>query len=275
MDESRESPKTVKKCPIIIDPLVNIKFNDLSEKICKSAIVIENQLNTPVVFKIKTTVPKNYSVKPMASFIEPLEKFYVDVTYNTKNPKKTPKQKFLIQVISLTENYDKEASITDLFNDSDLKENMYQHRLYSIFESDESNMGTNAPIQNHISQRVTELNKQAKFEDAQDKPDLASRISTVKFKVDTTISDVTQTSQLDETIVSRDEISILKAKINNLEEENERLRYNLKESCTNVKSLGNLSYSTKTANATEFKYIYIFLLLFGVFIGFYLHLLFG
>lgn len=100
-----------------------------------ATICITNPLDTRVAFKIKTTAPKKYVVRPSSGIAEPRSQVNVQVIMQAQ--KEYPpdfqncRDKFMIQVTSLAEG---ETLDKDTFN-KETRRDMQEHRLRVIMES--------------------------------------------------------------------------------------------------------------------------------------------
>ncbi|THD23138.1 Vesicle-associated membrane protein-associated protein A [Fasciola hepatica] len=90
---------------LLIEPKNELYFEGPFNNVVLSTIKLTNPLGSPVCFKVKTTVPKRYCVRPSSGVLEPNEERGVAVMLQPFNydPTEKTKHKFMIQSMVLPE----------------------------------------------------------------------------------------------------------------------------------------------------------------------------
>ncbi|CAO3633649.1 unnamed protein product [Cunninghamella blakesleeana] len=122
-----------------IDPSDLLTFQRPLTKITEEVLRIRNLKAEPAIFKVKTTAPKQYCVRPNAARIEPFSEIEVHVILQ---PFKTEpeadfkcKDKFLVQSATISPNEDESLSVTDLWGriEHSNETTIYQHKIKCAF----------------------------------------------------------------------------------------------------------------------------------------------
>ncbi|CAL8083630.1 unnamed protein product [Calicophoron daubneyi] len=102
-----------------IEPKSELFFEGPFTDIVTSNIKLSNPLDSPVCFKVKTTVPKRYCVRPSSGVLEPHEQLTVAVMLQpfTFDPTEKTKHKFMIQSMILPE--DKTGNLDNVWKEAD------------------------------------------------------------------------------------------------------------------------------------------------------------
>ncbi|CAD6887931.1 unnamed protein product [Tilletia caries] len=91
---------------VVLDPHVQLGFQRPLTQLVKRTLQVSNMNAQPVAFKVKTTAPKQYCVRPNSGRIEPGEKIEVQVLLQAmkEEPSSTQKcrDKFLVQSTMIT-----------------------------------------------------------------------------------------------------------------------------------------------------------------------------
>lgn len=125
---------------VVIDPEIELKFKGtLKESTSVQLRIYNKHADKHTAFKIKTTAPKSYNVKPNNGFIP--ANTYIDVTI-ILNPDETlersmHKHKFQLKFLNV--NKDECGDVTKLFNEEN-EPRIKQHILRCIFEKIDSKM---------------------------------------------------------------------------------------------------------------------------------------
>ncbi|EIN12734.1 VAMP-associated protein [Punctularia strigosozonata HHB-11173 SS5] len=142
---------------VTLQPSTTLGFNRPLTQTVKRNLTVINHNDQPIAFKVKTTAPKLYSVRPNSGRIEPGES--LDVQVMLQAMKEEPplsakcKDKFLIQSTFITP--DKETlPLQEIWNstdDSSEATKVHQHKIKVVYlppegqaleEEDETNMGS-------------------------------------------------------------------------------------------------------------------------------------
>lgn len=86
---------------LTLEPATELKFRGPFTHTVTSDLVIKNPSNNLICFKVKTTAPKQYCVRPNGGFIEPGAEVKVQVILQpfTYDPNEKNRHKFLVQSI--------------------------------------------------------------------------------------------------------------------------------------------------------------------------------
>lgn len=102
-----------------VEPNRYLVFQGPFTKIVASQLKLVNTSDSLVAFKVKTTVPKRYSVQPCVGFIRPNEEQVISVMHQpfVHDQSEKAKHKFLVQAITVTE--DETERLMEVFKDRD------------------------------------------------------------------------------------------------------------------------------------------------------------
>ncbi|CEP16026.1 hypothetical protein [Parasitella parasitica] len=145
---------------VTIEPSEQLEFHGPFTRVVKELIHVKNSGSEPVIFKVKTTAPKQYCVRPNAGRIEPnseievqiiLQPFKEDLPEDFKC-----KDKFLVQTALVDPEYE-QADITTMWSyiEGNKKENMHQHKLKCAFVSHKEDASELNETQPSIPEAVT------------------------------------------------------------------------------------------------------------------------
>ncbi|KAL1456552.1 hypothetical protein WDU94_001273 [Cyamophila willieti] len=129
--------------PLVIDPPTDLKFKGPFTKPVSSYLKLTNPNDHRVCFKIKTTAPRRYCVRPNSGFIDPKSAVEIAVTLqpfsydiNEKN-----KHKFMVQSVSAP---DEEVNVDSLWKEVDPCSIM-EYKLRCVFENPVENREDSGP----------------------------------------------------------------------------------------------------------------------------------
>ncbi|XP_039286828.1 vesicle-associated membrane protein-associated protein B [Nilaparvata lugens] len=131
---------------LIIDPQNELKFRGPFTQPVTSYIKLSNPTTTPVVFKIKTTAPKRYCVRPNAGVVEPKSLIPIAVSLQPFefDPNEKNKHKFMVQTMIVQ---DSRVNLETLWKEVD-SENLMDSKLKCVFEMPvDGDAPTSAPSQ--------------------------------------------------------------------------------------------------------------------------------
>ncbi|XP_005182018.2 vesicle-associated membrane protein-associated protein B/C [Musca domestica] len=124
------------KAKLIIDPPSELRFRGPFTKTVTTNLNLTNPSDNDILFKIKTTAPKRYCVRPNFGIIRARESASVEICLQPFNfdPSEKNKHKFMVQSVLVPENEDGEYST--LFNIwKELPpENFMDAKLKCVFE---------------------------------------------------------------------------------------------------------------------------------------------
>jgi hypothetical protein len=112
-----------------LDPQQQLIFQESSDKLFQQVFKIINPHDEPLAFKIKTTSPKHYCVRPNVGLIGPRSEQEVEVLLQPR------KDKFLIMVAQSDGRSASEASASEYWNDLEAnhKDKIAEKRLKCVF----------------------------------------------------------------------------------------------------------------------------------------------
>jgi len=124
----------VKDSPLAISP-AELLCSPPLDRIITNTLTLRNTVLTPVSYKVKTTAPKRYIVRPNTGIIQPDQSVDIQVTLTAQ--KDTPtnlraRDKFLVQALVLSEEQAANRDIKELWTTA--KENeIFEYRLKAYF----------------------------------------------------------------------------------------------------------------------------------------------
>ncbi|KAI8645523.1 PapD-like protein [Parasitella parasitica] len=143
-----------------IEPAEQLEFHGPFTRVVKEVIRVKNSGSEPVIFKVKTTAPKQYCVRPNSGRIEPnseievqiiLQPFKEDLPEDFKC-----KDKFLVQTALVDPEYE-QADLATLWSyiEVNKKESMQQHKLKCAFVNHKEDASELNETQPSIPEPVT------------------------------------------------------------------------------------------------------------------------
>ncbi|KAG0169479.1 phosphatidylinositol-binding protein scs2 [Apophysomyces sp. BC1034] len=133
----------------ILQPSDQLTFYRPLTEVTKEILVVKNPGGEHIAFKVKTTAPKQYCVRPNAGLIEPNSEVEVQIIlqpFREEPPVDFKcKDKFLVQTAAIKPGY-ASLSVADLWGsiETESKEKIHQHKLRCLFMPPA--MGTNEII---------------------------------------------------------------------------------------------------------------------------------
>ncbi|KAI9247155.1 PapD-like protein [Phascolomyces articulosus] len=135
---------------VLLEPSTHLTFTrPFSHPVATETISIENPSKVPISFKVKTTAPKQYCVKPNTGRIEPNERIQVQ---ESKIEGYECKDKFLIQTTEIKPIY-KDMNLTEMWQqiESEEKEPVYRHKLKCILGIPPTKRRQSEPLKEKLS----------------------------------------------------------------------------------------------------------------------------
>ncbi|CAO0801798.1 unnamed protein product [Mucor circinelloides] len=123
---------------VIIEPSEQLEFHRPFTRVVKESIHVKNPGAEPVIFKVKTTAPKQYCVRPNAGRIEPNSEIEVQIIlqpFKDELPEDFKcKDKFLVQTAPVSAAFE-QNDITSMWSHVETNEraSMHQHKLRCAF----------------------------------------------------------------------------------------------------------------------------------------------
>lgn len=103
----KRNKMTSNKEPILIIAPTELKFKFEVRKQIPATLVLQNPATHTVAFKIKTTTPKKYCVRPSTGFVLPQSKVPIQIMMSSQKEKpqdfESCRDKFLVQSVKLSE----------------------------------------------------------------------------------------------------------------------------------------------------------------------------
>ncbi|RNA17534.1 vesicle-associated membrane -associated A isoform X1 [Brachionus plicatilis] len=102
---------------LVLDPSNELKFRGPFDDYVTVSLVIKNPTEKRIAFKIKTTAPKRYCVKPNSGVLDSQQSMKVNVLLQPFNydPNEKNKHKFMVQYMYLNES-EMQLSVNDILN---------------------------------------------------------------------------------------------------------------------------------------------------------------
>jgi len=132
---------------LLIDPPVELSFTGPFDKAVTSSMKLKNPGDKKVCFKIKTTAPKRYCVKPNSGVVNPSSETYIAVSLQPfeYDPAEKNKHKFMVQSMFAP---DGDIDQDKLWKEADSNE-MMDSKLKCVFVmpagGDENNVAESKP----------------------------------------------------------------------------------------------------------------------------------
>jgi vesicle-associated membrane protein-associated protein A len=149
---------------LLLDPSNELRFKGPFDDYVTVSLTIRNPTEKRIAFKIKTTAPKRYCVKPNSGVLDPAQSMKVNVLLQPFNydPNEKNKHKFMVQYLYLNDE-EIQLSVNDILNmwkDVNTKR-LLDMKLKCIFEStDEESKkisNSNAPLSNNNETNTSNL----------------------------------------------------------------------------------------------------------------------
>jgi len=128
-----ESSK-VQGSPLVISP-PELIFPPPFNRVITNTLNIQNSISKPVSYKVKTTAPKRYIVRPNTGIIQPDQSVEIQVTLTGSKDKPDnlrARDKFLVQSIILSEEQAANVDLKELWGAAK-EEDIIKHRLKAYF----------------------------------------------------------------------------------------------------------------------------------------------
>jgi len=121
---------------LLIDPPNEISFTgDFTVRVCKTKLQLSNPTDMKIAYKVKTTAPRRYCVRPNSGQINPGETAEVNIMLQpSQNNDDLQKHKFMVQSIELATQEQLERAVDDLFKDTP-SANVMSKKLYCQFNN--------------------------------------------------------------------------------------------------------------------------------------------
>ncbi|CAG4984866.1 unnamed protein product [Parnassius apollo] len=140
-----------------IEPQNELKFKGLFEQGFTTYMRLTNPSPDTVLFKIKTTAPKKYCVRPNSGVLEPNSKVDIAITPQPVyvDPNEKHKHKFMVQSVVAPEGWDGKTNIDQVWKEIS-PDQLMDYKLKCVFEtprvSNLNDAGDNA-AQNEVTKK--------------------------------------------------------------------------------------------------------------------------
>merc|ERR1739848_389181 len=150
-----------------IDPPSDLQFNgDFTSQVCRTKLTLTNPTEIEIAYKVKTTAPRRYCVRPNSGKIMPTESATVSIMLQpAQNNDDLNKHKFMVQAIEVNES-NASVPVDDLFK-STPSEDVMSKKLYCSFSTDEV-VGQSGETQSTVVEKETSLGEPPAY--GQDSP---------------------------------------------------------------------------------------------------------
>jgi len=233
------------------DDCITFRGNFTSE-VTVSYLDLHNPSNAAVAFKVKTTAPRRYCVRPNSGKIKPDEKIQVKILLQpSSNNEDLSKHKFLVQTIELNDDL-VDIEVDDLFKNKNI-ESCSKKLLCKFIEPDE----TNQEPQN--TEQVANSEKPPSYTSKEESsvPEYDTRESIVR-KVEEPKSFVAESSVLPSSIDNSHQNQIKQEIVNNVQEPEQQQQQQIEETNNNkniqeTDSNSNTTQKQQTTNKIQFE----------------------
>ncbi|KAG1055370.1 hypothetical protein G6F43_002666 [Rhizopus delemar] len=123
---------------VIVEPSEELLFHSPFTRLSKESLFVKNLNDHPIIFKVKTTAPKQYCVRPNAGRIEPKSEIEVQIILQPFKEEPAEdykcKDKFLVQTATLNESLEQQdiSSMWSYIESTD-RQSMHQHKIKCVF----------------------------------------------------------------------------------------------------------------------------------------------
>lgn len=242
---------------LIIDPQSELKFRGPFNVPVTSYMKLTNPSDKKVLFKIKTTAPKKYCVRPNSGVLDPKSVIEIAICLQPFifDPAEKNKHKFMVQTVFAPEG---DVNLDALWKDIS-PDQLMDSKLKCVFEMPVVEGGTNAAPQENNVETVVEAKEKREVKSS---PKVTG--SFIPSQADTELQKAAQEVKL-----LREEESSLRQENLQLKEEILRLKHNIGAS-PGMAAAVNTKYNP-TVQAPSFSMMYIAvavgIALFGIILG--------
>ncbi|KAI8087913.1 PapD-like protein [Gilbertella persicaria] len=125
---------------VVIEPSEQLEFHRPFTRVSKESLHVKNPGPEPIIFKVKTTAPKQYCVRPNAGRIEANSQIEVQIIlqpFREEPPEDFKcKDKFLVQTALFPSGFDEsQQDITSMWShiEANVRDSMHQHKIKCVF----------------------------------------------------------------------------------------------------------------------------------------------
>ncbi|XP_047524481.1 vesicle-associated membrane protein-associated protein B-like isoform X4 [Pieris napi] len=148
---------------LIIEPQNELKFKGLFDQGHTTHMKLTNPTSNIVLFKIKTTAPKKYYVRPNSGVLEPNAKVDIAITpqHFYVDPNETHKHKFMVQSVIAPDN---KTNIDQVWKET-LPSQLMDYKLRCVFVSPRegnTNDAGDTAAQNEVTKKLVAVAEEGK-----------------------------------------------------------------------------------------------------------------
>ncbi|CAF4746163.1 unnamed protein product [Pieris macdunnoughi] len=148
---------------LIIEPQNELKFKGLFDQGHTTHMKLTNPTSNTVLFKIKTTAPKKYYVRPNSGVLEPNDKVDIAITpqHFYVDPNETHKHKFMVQSVIAPDN---KTNIDQVWKET-LPNQLMDYKLRCVFVSPRegnTNDAGDTAAQNEVTKKLVAVAEEGK-----------------------------------------------------------------------------------------------------------------
>lgn len=164
---------------LIIDPPNEISFTgDFTVRVCKTKLSLSNPTDMKIAYKVKTTAPRRYCVRPNSGQIPPGETAEVNIMLQpSQNNEDLQKHKFMVQSIELGTPEQLEMPVDDLFKGTPSSMVMSK-KLYCQFNNVADEEGQESPPAYVTNEEIGEMDNGEQVEVPLTRPEIKSGVPT-------------------------------------------------------------------------------------------------
>jgi len=145
---------------LVLDPEEEITFKgDFTTKVCKATLNMTNPTDTALAFKVKTTAPKRYCVRPNSGKIAASESTSISIVLQpSATNDDLKKHKFMVQSVELS--IDEERTVDEIFKGTPSSELMSKKLFCNFIREEEDDVmeendtQAESPTQSELPQEV-------------------------------------------------------------------------------------------------------------------------
>lgn len=257
-----------------IDPPNELIFTGPFDDLIKSYIRLTNPTESKMAFKIKTTTPKQYCVRPNFGLIEPNETVTVSITLVpfSYNPNEKYRHKFMVQSVILTD-----ETFGNIAWEKFAPEELMDSKLLCVFQMPENgNKTCNSEVKINDAVHSTTIDQEGAGEPISSQKIgnklTSSEVNQNDLQMDSINSDVVLSRMRENLDCAMSEIKLLRNELKSSETERHQLKEELKimranhlESNQLLKR--NLAYSDSSLSQLHLILIAITIAIIGVILG--------
>lgn len=236
---------------LYLEPQTELHFRGPFNEVVTSYLKLTNPTERRVCFKVKTTAPKRYCVRPNSGIIPPKQSVNVAVMLQPfeYDPNEKNKHKFMVQTMLAPEG---DINLETLWRDAN-PESLMDSKLRCVFEMPETT------AENNLDSSLTQREEKPTTDKVANEPAKSSPKTSANFEVDLRRA-VEENKRL------KDDIAQLKQENSQLKEEGLRLRISRNAEQQNISQRETQIQMAQKPQSSSvlFLVVIIFAFLFGI-----------